>query len=80
MTIGRCPLDELLEGYTTATPVESVTVQGQPARLALLDAGSGDDWFLAGQLPGGRYFTLLAPRVLTRDQVLRIAGQITYTP
>jgi hypothetical protein len=74
------PLEELLEGYATALPVESVTVQGQPARLALRDAESGDDWFCVGQLTGGRFFMLLAPRELTREQVLQIAEQITYTP
>jgi hypothetical protein len=33
-----------------------------------------------GQLPAGRYFTLLAPLELTRDQMIQIAERITYTP
>jgi xanthine/CO dehydrogenase XdhC/CoxF family maturation factor len=74
------PVGGLLTGYTVAAPVESVTVQGQSARLALRDAESGDDWLLVGQLPGGRFFVLLAPRELTREQVLQIGEQITYTP
>ncbi len=74
------PLDDLLTGYPMAGPVESVTVQGQPARLALRALEGGDDWFLVGQLPGGRFFMFLAPPELTREQVLRIAEQITYTP
>ena len=73
-------LDELLTGYTTVEPVEPVTVQGQPGRLAVRDLESGNDWFLVGRLAGGRFFVLVAPRELTREQVLQIAEQITYTP
>jgi hypothetical protein len=74
------PLDQLLEGFKLVAPAEPVTVQGQPALLALRSLERGDDWFLVGQLAGGRFFMLLAPPELTREQVLQIAEQITHTP
>ncbi|GAB3307359.1 hypothetical protein GCM10027451_15490 [Geodermatophilus aquaeductus] len=75
-------IDELLDGMPTAAPVETVTVQGRPGRLALLagDTGSPPFWTLLGQLPDGRFFRLLAPQVLTREQVLQIGEQVTAAP
>jgi hypothetical protein len=72
-------IDELLDGLPMAAPVETVTVQEQPGRLALLegDAGAPPFWTLLGQLPDGRYFRLLAPPELTREQVLQIGDQVT---
>jgi hypothetical protein len=72
-------IDELLDGQPMAAPVETVTVQGRPGRLALLggDAGSPPFWTLLGQLPDGRFFRLLAPQELTREQVLQIGDQVT---
>ncbi|PWW22148.1 hypothetical protein JD79_01296 [Geodermatophilus normandii] len=75
-------LDELLDGMPTAAPVETVVVQGRPGRLALLrgDVGTPPSWTLLGQLPDGRFFRLLAPRELTREQVLQIGEQVTAAP
>jgi hypothetical protein len=75
-------VDTVMEGMTFVGPVQSATIQGQPARMALA-AGSEDwpnYWYVAGQLPGGRLFILLAPKILTQEQVVQIADQITYTP
>ena len=73
---GDVPLGELFEGRQLAAPAEPVTVQGLPALIAL--AVDGDSWLVAGSIPDGRVFWLLAPPVLTRDQVLQMAEQITY--
>ena len=72
-------IDELLDGLPPAAPVETATVQGRPGRLALLqgDAAGPPYWTLLGSLPDGRFFRLLAPQELTREQVLRIGEQVT---
>jgi hypothetical protein len=74
-------IDTLNAGNTFAGPVETVTFQGQPGRLALMkgDAGYPDYWRAVGQLPGGKIFLLLAPENLTQEQVTQIADQITTT-
>ncbi|RBY81925.1 hypothetical protein [Blastococcus sp. TF02A-26] len=77
---GTVPLGDLFEGRALAAPAEQVTVQGLPALVGLAVDGEPDTWLVAGQIPDGRVFWLLAPPVLTRDQVLRVAEQITYTP
>ncbi|MCW2577271.1 MAG: hypothetical protein JWR28_1870 [Modestobacter sp.] len=78
---GGATIDPFFEGRALAGPVEPVTVQGLPARIALADGGESDPdtWLVAGQLPGGPLFLMPAPPVLTREQVLEIAEQITYT-
>ena len=75
-------IDTIVEGNTFDGPVETVTFQGQPGRLALRqgEAGTPDYWFAVGQLQGGKIFLLIAPKVLTREQVVQIADQITTTP
>jgi hypothetical protein len=74
-------IDSYFEDRALAGPLETVTVQGAAARMALTDDGAdGSSWMLAGQLPGGPLFLLLAPPSLTREQVLEIAEQVTYTP
>jgi hypothetical protein len=75
-------IDTIVEGNTFDGPVETVTFQGQPGRLALRqgEAGTPDYWFAVGQLPGGKIFLLIAPKVLTQEQVVQIADQITITP
>jgi hypothetical protein len=75
-------IDELLDGQPMAAPVETVTVQGRSGRLALLegDVGTPPFWTLLGRLPDGRFFRLLAPQELTREQVLRIGEQVTAAP
>ena len=75
-------VDTPFEGMSLAGPVEPVTIQGLPGRMALAqgDVGSPDYWFVVGQFPAGRFFLLLAPKVLTQEQVLDIAEQATYTP
>lgn len=75
-------VDSRFDGMSLAGPVQPVTIQGLPGRMALAqgDVGSPEYWFVVGQLPAGRFFLLLAPEILTQDQVLQIAEQVTYTP
>ncbi|SHH08354.1 hypothetical protein [Geodermatophilus nigrescens] len=72
-------IDELLEGMPTAASTETVPVQGRDGRLALFagDEGQPPFWTLVGRLADGRFFRLLAPSALTRDQVLQIGEQVT---
>ncbi len=72
-------VDSFFEGRSLLGPVEQLTVQGLPARLAMTTPEDGDSWLVAGQVPDGRLFLMLAPPALTRDQVLQIAEQITVT-
>ncbi|SDN54370.1 hypothetical protein SAMN05660199_00239 [Klenkia soli] len=72
-------VDSFFEGRSLTGAVEQVTVQGLPARLGLTTPDDGDSWLLAGQVPDGRLFLLLAPPALTRDQVLQIGEQVTVT-
>jgi hypothetical protein len=76
---GSLGLEELFAGRPLAVPVEPVAVQGLPALVGRAGDGAGE-WLVAGRIPDGRVFWLLAPPVLTRDQVLQIAEQVTYTP
>ena len=73
-------VDAPFEGRSLTGPVEQVTVQGLPARIGRTTPEDGDGWLATGQLPNGRLFLLVAPPVLTRDQVLQIAEQITHRP
>ena len=73
-------VDAPFEGRSLTGPVEPVTVQGLPARIALTTPEDGDAWLVTGQLAGGPMFLMLAPPALTREQVLAIAEQITYAP
>jgi hypothetical protein len=73
-------IDAPFEGRSLTGPVEPVTVQGLPARIALTTPDDGDAWLVTGQLAGGPLFLMVAPPALTREQVLQIAEQITYTP
>jgi hypothetical protein len=75
-------IDTLLEDMTLAQPVETVAAQGLPARLALARPGDGAPvyWYVAGSFPDGSLFLLVAPEVMTREQVLQIADQVSFTP
>jgi hypothetical protein len=75
-------VDSPFEDRALVGPVEPVTVKGRPARIALADGyeDEPDSWLATGQLPDGTMFLMVAPPVLTRDQVLQIAEQVTYTP
>jgi hypothetical protein len=65
----------------TAGPVEEVAVQGQPAQLVRTDYGGGaQGWFPQAQFPDGTIFVVEAPGDLTREHVVQIADQVTYTP
>jgi hypothetical protein len=66
----------------TAGPVEEITVQGRPAQLARTDysGGGSQGWFLQAQFPDATAFVVEAPGSLTREQVVQIADQVTYTP
>jgi hypothetical protein len=79
-------IDSLVEENTVeenpffASPAEPVMIQGKPGWLALTngDFGDPDYWYTVGQLPEGQIL-LLAPQTLTREQVLQIAEQVSYT-
>jgi hypothetical protein len=79
---GGATLDSVFQDLSTVGATESVTVNGQPGRLASgHDTGGGPDfWYVGGQFPNGPVFLLLAPKTLTRQQVLDIANAATYTP
>jgi RNA polymerase sigma factor (sigma-70 family) len=62
-------------------PVEEVIVQGQLAQLVPADQGGGEQgWYLQARFPDGTTFVVQAPGALTREQVVKIAEQVTYTP
>ena len=56
-------------------------MQGQPAHVVRTDFGGGHEgWFLQARFPDGTTFVVQAPGSLTRDQVVQVADQVTYTP
>jgi hypothetical protein len=79
---GGATLDRVFRDLPVVGAIESVTINGQPGRLATGHGNSGnpDFWYVGGQFPDGPLFLLLAPKSLTRQQVLDIADQATYTP
>jgi hypothetical protein len=79
---GGATLDSMLEGMTLVAPATPVTMQGQEGRLAVADGGEEDPdyWYVVGQLPDGPLFLLIGSQLLSQEQVLQIAEQITYTP
>jgi hypothetical protein len=45
------------------------------------DHGGGyTGWYLQARFPDGTVFVVQAPRMLTREQLVQIAEQVTYTP
>ena len=78
---GGLTVDTALSGTELAAPVVPVTVKGLEGRLALVEGyGNPDFWNLIGQFADGPMFLLVAPQELTRQQLLAIADQVTYTP
>ena len=80
---GHVPVDAPLEGLAMTGPVEPVTIQGQPGRLAFGDPNGSACacWYVVGQFPGTDVvFVLLGTDGLTREQMLAMAEQVTYTP
>ncbi len=72
-------LPAMVEG--PAEPVEQVTVHGRAAALVPVEHGVADrGCLLQAQFPDGTTFVVRAPATLTREQVVRIAEQVTYTP
>ena len=67
-------------------PVEQVTINGQAGELTSVLAGSSESpedarmWILEYALPNGLIVYFTAPGIVTRDQVLQIAAQVTYAP
>ena len=60
----------------------SVTLLGRPARLSLAQPGTDAPVcrYVTAEFPDGSLFLLVAPENMTREQVLQIADQVTYTP
>ena len=75
-------LENAFDGMELKSPVEEVTVNGQPARLVVGDGAPWphDFWYLVGRLGGGVLFQLQVPATFTEQQVLEIAEQVAYTP
>jgi hypothetical protein len=74
---------DLMKGMAEGNPVEQVTVKGRLAELASVPDHFAENrrmWNLAAQLPDGAIFLLQAPDTLSREDVLAIAEQVTYTP
>jgi hypothetical protein len=82
---------DVLQGMTAGNPVDDVTVQGRPAQLVSVPdpfTGPGNPgreeprrmWYLAAEFPDGVLFLLQAPDTLSRDDVLAVAEQVTYSP
>jgi hypothetical protein len=73
-------------GAAQGNAVEQVTVNGQPAELTSVLTGSSESpadarmWILEYALPNGLIVYFTAPDIVTHDQVLQIAAQVTYTP
>lgn len=85
-------LQETWRGYTPDTmldfveglgPVSTVTVDGRPAQLGMVEDGwsqAHEQWWLAGQFADGTLFFLNAPPEFSQDDVLAMAKQVAYTP
>lgn len=76
------PADELLgELMGPVGPVIPATVNGRPAQLVQIDGGPIDSgWYLQAQFTDGTTFVVQAPAAFTREEVLRFAAEVTYTP
>ncbi len=61
-------------------PGQELTVNGRPAKLILVDSGGFNEWVLVGEAAGGALFYLQAPETFTHEQMVELAGQVTYTP
>ena len=77
------PVDQwpvLVEGAAEES-VEELAVLGQPAHVVRTDHGGGHEgWYLQARFPDGTVFVVQAPGNLTREQVVQVAEQVTYTP
>lgn len=77
------PVAQRIASVTAIDPVISTEVDGRPAQLVhahdYMDKGIRF-WLLAWQLEGGELVTISAPEEFTQDDVLAIAGQVSYTP
>jgi len=78
------PADRLLHELMgpPIAPVIDVQVNGRPAQLVRLDAGTPLDngWFLQAQFADGTTFVVQAPEAFTQEQVLAFAEQVTHNP
>ncbi len=64
-----------------AQDVETLRINGAPAQLGRQAADAGDPtWILEAQASSEQPFSVQAPAVLTRDQVIQIAEGVTYQP
>jgi hypothetical protein len=63
-------------------PQLEVTVHGRPAQLVLCESGYLEErlWFLQAQFEDGTTFVLQVPDAFTQEQVLELAGTVTYNP
>jgi hypothetical protein len=78
--------DDVLQGMAQGEPVEQVTVNGLPAALVSVPDHFADPdenrrmWNLGAQFADGPLFLFQAPDTLSREDVLAMAEQVTYTP
>jgi hypothetical protein len=63
-------------------PQLDVTVNDRPAQLVLCESGYLDEriWYLQAQVDDGTTFVLQVPDSFTQQQVLQLAGTVTYNP
>jgi hypothetical protein len=75
-------VEHAFDGMDLKSPVTTVTLNGQPARMAVAGGGPWPDdfWYLAGHLGDGVSFELQMPATFTAEQVFALASQVTYTP
>jgi hypothetical protein len=76
------PADALLsELMGPVGPVIPATINGRPAQLVQIGGGPMDSgWYLQAQFTDGTTFVVQAPAAFTQEEVLRFAGEVTYTP
>jgi hypothetical protein len=78
--------DDVVKGMAQSEPVEHVKVNGLPAALVSLPDHFADPsenrhtWNLGAQFADGPLFLFQAPDTLSREDVLAMAAQVTYTP
>jgi hypothetical protein len=83
---GYAKPDDVLKGMTDGEPVAHVTVNGLPAALVSVPDHLADKsenrhtWNLGAQFAGGPLFLFQAPDTLSREDVIAMAEQVTYTP
>ncbi|MGY2065970.1 hypothetical protein [Blastococcus sp. SYSU DS0619] len=82
-TLVDTTVEERIASVTAIDPVVSTTVGGRPAQVVhahdYMDSGNRF-WLAAWEFADGTLCTVHAPEGFPQDDVLAIAGEVTYTP